>query len=566
MPGPWGPFVPPSLFNPDQDTATIGRDIIEAGRARAEGAERSGALIGSSVARAGEIAGAGVQDVIKQRQQGQIGQTVSALLSQASQDENFDLGAALEKSGIKKELFQPVIAAFDAAHASLSKIKATQLELAQGQRKLQQNSIDYLGTALFHATQPELAGTDGGLHAAATALQMAIKQNVPGVKDFLPEVSRRMELMQKAQASGDPNAIQALAQDNAKFLNGLKDKVWPLVSEDVRLGPTKEKMAGLKEIPAGGSLADVSGPTPKIVAQGGRDYEMKWIQNPQGGAPVAMYYDKHDPSHMMVGGQPYSGPVKEAPTPRDPVMEEMARMQLALLQKQTEGGALSDQAIDDAARRYLKEGVLPQMGMGSAGVLNRQLIMNRAAALGRTGGEEAPDIAANKASLGADTAALKKLQSMTDAVTAFESTANKNADMLKDVMKDVPDLGVRFLNSPIRSLADQLGSKDMARLNAIRQSVQNEFSRILSNPNLTGQLSDSARKEGEKILSGDATVGQMTAALDTLRAEAANRRTSFQGQIDTIKGRIKGKPAATEEGKPEKVRIKYDSQGNRIEG
>lgn len=219
------------------------------------------------------------------------------------------------------------------------------------------------------------------------------------------------------------------------------------------------------------------------------------------------------------------------------LLQAKARLEAAGRVPESESApTLTPAALDMAALRYRIDGTLPPMGMGKAGATVRQAIINRAAEVDPTA-----NIAANKALYGADKASLQKLQQQTDAVTAFENTADRNAQVLRDIAKDIPDFGAKFLNKTVRAAAGRLGSKNMAKFDSIRQSVQNEYARILSNPNLAGTMSDSARKEAETLLSPDATVGQIAAALDTLKLEASNRRQEYQGQLDVVKGRLGGK-------------------------
>lgn len=198
--------------------------------------------------------------------------------------------------------------------------------------------------------------------------------------------------------------------------------------------------------------------------------------------------------------------------------------------------SLTPQALDVTARLFAQTGQLPPMGMGKEGARVRQAIINRAAELG---GADL-DIGGNKAAYGADKASLGKLQAQTDAVSAFETTATKNAGLLDDILKKLPDSGTSLLNKPLRAASTALGSEDMATFNTLRQSVANEYARIISNPSLAGTMSDSARHEADILLSPDATVGQIRAALKALSSEAANRHSSYQGQIGEIKGRIGG--------------------------
>lgn len=202
---------------------------------------------------------------------------------------------------------------------------------------------------------------------------------------------------------------------------------------------------------------------------------------------------------------------------------------------------LSDQGIDIAALNYRKTGTLPPIARDPAAL---KRIVDRAATLTpndvsriESGGM---DVATNKAAYGADAGSLKKLQQQTDAVAAFESTATANSKVLDDMVKRIPDLGAKFLNTPARALAGQLGSEDMAAFNTIRQSVANEYARIISNPSLAGTMSDSARHEADVLLDPNATVGQIRSALRTLHTEAANRRQSYQDQLGQIRSRMSG--------------------------
>lgn len=207
--------------------------------------------------------------------------------------------------------------------------------------------------------------------------------------------------------------------------------------------------------------------------------------------------------------------------------------------------ALTPESLDIAANMYLKTGTLPPMGMGKAAASTRQAIINRAAQI-----NPQADIASSQAGFQADKGSLSAIQKQADAVTAFESTATKNAQLLRDALKDLPDGGATLLNTPLRGAALALGSKGVSKVNVLRQSVANEYARIISNPSLTGVMSDAARKEGETLLSPNATIGQYLTAMDTLGQEAGNRRASFQDQISSIQGRIKGGKGAAPSSAP----------------
>lgn len=214
-------------------------------------------------------------------------------------------------------------------------------------------------------------------------------------------------------------------------------------------------------------------------------------------------------------------------------------------------------AIDMEAVNRAKGAPLPAFGMMQKGEKTRALgvIENRAAQYDAAQGKfiddpsytsgakhEIPDLALNKSDLHANATALTKLQSQHSAVNAFSSAATHNADLLEQTLRSLPDSGNTWLNRPIRDAAAAFGSENMAAFNVFRKSLQDEYARIISNPNLTGVLSDTAREEMATILSPTATVGQIRASLKALKAESKNREQGLQGEIDVIRGRIKGGP------------------------
>lgn len=189
------------------------------------------------------------------------------------------------------------------------------------------------------------------------------------------------------------------------------------------------------------------------------------------------------------------------------------------------GVGLTPEGLEAAARQYATTGQMPSLGMGAAGT--RQAIINEAARL-----VPGVDIAGNAARYRAGTGALTNVTKVESAVTAFEDAAKRNAGLLRGFLEKIPDLGVRPLNQAARAIATTFGDTGMSEFNVALQSVRNEYARIISNPNLVGVMSDTARREGEVLLNPNATVDQILAALDVLEAEARNRRESF-GAVKT---------------------------------
>lgn len=204
---------------------------------------------------------------------------------------------------------------------------------------------------------------------------------------------------------------------------------------------------------------------------------------------------------------------------------------------------LTPAGLDAAAMNYMKTGQLPPLGMGDK--VTRKAIINRAAELG-AGAEPRTslDLASNRAGFAADENSLKGLQKQRDAISAFENTALKNIDIFLNTAGKVVDTGSPLANAPARAISGKvLGSPDQAAYEAARQVALNEVAKITSNPNLSGQLSDAARKEVENFNAGSATLKQSVAVMRVLKQDMANRAAAYDTQIADIKGRISGKKA-----------------------
>jgi len=196
-------------------------------------------------------------------------------------------------------------------------------------------------------------------------------------------------------------------------------------------------------------------------------------------------------------------------------------------------GGLDQAAIDQQAEKYFQTGQLPPVGRSAAGLALSRQIMERASQI-----HPGESLAAGSAAYHANTASLKALQSNLDQVSAFEQTAVKNLDMFTGLARKAIDSGVPLVNAPLRTAANLLGSSDQANFNAARQVAINEIAKVTSSPGLSGQLSDTARREVADFIPQSATVGQILHLADTLKQDMANRRMSYQDQIGQIKGRL----------------------------
>jgi hypothetical protein len=234
---------------------------------------------------------------------------------------------------------------------------------------------------------------------------------------------------------------------------------------------------------------------------------------------------------------------------------------------------LSPNALYQGAVTYIDSGSFPPTGRGNTAlsVATRSAIQAKAGAIASEAGM---DVSEFRAVYAANRDALKKLTLSQSTVSAYIATADKNADQLLTILDKIPDSNVTLLNSAARSAQQKLGgSVDMAEFNTYLKSVSNEYARIISQPNLTGVLTNDARREAALLLSANATVGQIRASLQALRVEGKNRVTSISDAVKALQSSMTRNTTVTPSSEPVapassgnagRVTVTFDSNGNLV--
>jgi hypothetical protein len=201
----------------------------------------------------------------------------------------------------------------------------------------------------------------------------------------------------------------------------------------------------------------------------------------------------------------------------------------ATIEQMAHGSGYTVDGLKKAARAYHESGQLPALGNRAA---TKIAIQNAEALIYGAEGDMAMTGAGFKANQGALNALTKQL----GAVQAYERTSLGNLKQFTDLAKSIPDTGIPWLNTPVRALSSNLvGSTNMAAVNAARQVALTEIAKVVSNPNLTGALSDSAREEVLGLIPENATFKQIRRVAQVLEADMARRPASMQKQIADIK-------------------------------
>jgi len=323
--------------------------------------------------------------------------------------------------------------------------------------------------------------------------------------------------------SGDPNSIRQQLDVMRKGLMG-QTQIMQEAKDNASIS-SDQATADQKKLETGWYQQHGGAPGVPVEAQQQAD----WLQKNPGktASDYVVWKAQHSPTMIMQG---MSSGVAGAPS-------FQAQAGGTDWGKVAQRYGLSQDAFDQQAEKYYQTGQLPPIGRGSGSVIaqNRDL-MNRAADL-----HPNASLAANSAEFKANADSLKKLQTNFDQVQAFESTAEKNMNLLQQTAQQIPDLGARFLNVPVRMINDKMiGTANMSSFKTALATAQTEAAKVLNSSNASGVLSDSSRHELQDIVDGNKPLPAMIASLNTLKQDMANRTTAYQQQIADIQTRLKG--------------------------
>lgn len=136
--------------------------------------------------------------------------------------------------------------------------------------------------------------------------------------------------------------------------------------------------------------------------------------------------------------------------------------------------------------------------------------------------------------------AAQEIEKMHAAVESFSLAAQANMKVLEDLSKKLPRSDIPIISKGQLAIESFTGNPVMAQYQGAMQSVATEIARIVTQPRLTGQLTDSARKEIQHFLNGNMTHSQLTALMGTLRTEMKNREAGISAVRDALMSKRTG--------------------------
>jgi hypothetical protein len=202
------------------------------------------------------------------------------------------------------------------------------------------------------------------------------------------------------------------------------------------------------------------------------------------------------------------------------------------LESGTGGG---QETLDSRAMQYLIDPKSTAgLGRGKAGGREVDVVQTRAAEIANGMGLTAGDIAGIRAhgkSLGVSLSALEKQQ---NALEAFSQTAIANGRVLMQLGQKIDSTGVPLIESVTRRGRAALGDPDVAAFNFQYEAYKAEVAKILTQSNMQGVLSDTARKEIEKAIQPGVSAAQLAAVLPLAEGDVARRNASTKAQVNQI--------------------------------
>jgi hypothetical protein len=127
---------------------------------------------------------------------------------------------------------------------------------------------------------------------------------------------------------------------------------------------------------------------------------------------------------------------------------------------------------------------------------------------------------------------IDKMTAQLNGIESFEGLARANGERVLDLIKMVDDTSVPLAEGFLRSAKRKTGGVDAGELASVLNSFQTETARIIGgNPNMTGVVTDSARKDVQAIAPQSMSAAQAERNIKRLFTEMDLRKDLIRQQI-----------------------------------
>lgn len=174
-----------------------------------------------------------------------------------------------------------------------------------------------------------------------------------------------------------------------------------------------------------------------------------------------------------------------------------------------------------------------------SGAINRLMEENP----GMTRDQAALEFANRQAVRKSDVNALAAITKDITSIMPYEQMLNTNAEISINLAKNLMRTDSRVANRSLNWMRQNMGDNpDTAEFLAQTRFVQTEAARVLNNPRLVGQLTDTARREMEDVISGDMPLKSYIRVIKRIQIDGKNRvNAMISKQQSLLKGGGGGK-------------------------
>jgi hypothetical protein len=226
---------------------------------------------------------------------------------------------------------------------------------------------------------------------------------------------------------------------------------------------------------------------------------------------------------------------------------------------QSTGGGISADAIKMMADRYRLEGPEGLRALSAFDKTTRRAVIEQATKDALAAGGDGAGMAKDAAAFKADKAALNAITKDIAAIRPYHDMLEGNAQILKELGAKLSRTDSPWANKTLNYLQTHPTSDpDVTEYLAQMRLVQTESARVINNPRLVGQLTDTARKEIENIVNGDMAIETTNRVVDRLLNDATRRITAMENEQARLlqrKPTTPAQPQNTDQPPPKEQRI-----------
>ena len=251
------------------------------------------------------------------------------------------------------------------------------------------------------------------------------------------------------------------------------------------------------------------------------------------------------------------------------VLDRNQRMQIHRenMAQKNSGGAgsgMTPDAVKMLADRYRLEGAEGIRALSAFDKPTRRAVIEQATKDMLAEGGSGAGMARDASEFKAQKAALTQITKDLAAIRPYHDMLEGNIGILKELGAKLSRTDSPWANKTLNYLQTHPTSDpDVTEYLAQMRLVQTEASRVINNPRLVGQLTDSARHEIDGIVNGDMAIASSNRVVDRLLNDAGRRVSSMEKEQEHL---LQRKPAAAHAVPPKNAKgwvLHTDKDGNR---